>query len=47
MYRETLYFILCMHPQTRIRAQESCIHMQRTEEFTWFLYMEQNIRDLP
>ena len=32
MYRGTLYFILCMHTQTRMRAQESCMQMQRTEE---------------
>lgn len=47
MYRETLYFILCMHTQTRMRAQESCMQMQGTEEFTWFQYMEQNIKALP
>jgi len=47
MYRGTLYFMLCMHTQTRMRAQESCMQMQRTEEFTWFQYMEQNIRALP
>ena len=47
MYRGTLYFILCMHTQTRMRAQEFCMQMQRTEEFTWFQYMEQNIKALP
>lgn len=47
MYRGALYFILCMHTQTRMRTQESCMQMQKTEEFTWFQYMEQNIRALP
>jgi hypothetical protein len=47
MYEGALYFILCMHMPTRMRAQESCKQMQRTEEFTWFQCMEQNISALP